>query len=176
MTPSSICCADLSHMEQAGNTVRVMFFDFSSAFNTIQTALLRRKLKRVDEQLTVWTIDHLNNRPHYVRLHDCVSDVVVCSTGALQGTVLPPFLFSLYTSDFGCNLDHCHISSQIIPPSSNAIIYFISWSETNALRSTLTSWRRWLWKSLPTTSVSIQGKDIKTVDFRWTPRSTWVST
>ncbi|XP_013883677.1 RNA-directed DNA polymerase from mobile element jockey, partial [Austrofundulus limnaeus] len=31
----------LSHLEQGGNTVRVMFFDFSSAFNTIQHALLR---------------------------------------------------------------------------------------------------------------------------------------
>ena len=46
-----------------------------------------------------WTIDYLTNRPQYVRLHDCVSEVVVCSTGAPQGTVLSPFLFSLYTSD-----------------------------------------------------------------------------
>ncbi|KAK3565819.1 hypothetical protein QTP86_015560, partial [Hemibagrus guttatus] len=35
----------LSHLEKAGSTVRVMFFYFSSAFNTIQPALLRDKLE-----------------------------------------------------------------------------------------------------------------------------------
>ena len=61
-----------------GSIVRVMFFDFSSAFNTIQLALLRGKLERagVDYHLAAWTIDYLTNRPQYVRLRDCVSDVV----------------------------------------------------------------------------------------------------
>ncbi|KAF7649770.1 hypothetical protein LDENG_00136660 [Lucifuga dentata] len=74
-----------------------MFFDFSSAFNTIQPLLLRGKLEGagVDCHLTAWTIDYLTNRPQYVRLHNCVSDVVVCSMGAPQGTVLSPFLFTL---------------------------------------------------------------------------------
>ncbi|KAI3371819.1 hypothetical protein L3Q82_024371 [Scortum barcoo] len=31
----------LTHLEKAGSTVRIMFFDFSSAFNTIQPRLLR---------------------------------------------------------------------------------------------------------------------------------------
>ena len=90
----------LPHLEQAGSTVRVMFFDFSSALNTIQPALLREKLAGagVDEQLTAWTIDYLTNRPQYVRLHDCISEVV-----------LPHFGFSLYTSDFRFNSDHCQI-------------------------------------------------------------------
>uniref|UniRef100_A0AAV2JCD4 Rab GTPase-binding effector protein 1 n=1 Tax=Knipowitschia caucasica TaxID=637954 RepID=A0AAV2JCD4_KNICA len=42
----------LSHLEPAGSAVRVMFFDFSSAFNT----------------LTAWTINYLSERPQYVRL------------------------------------------------------------------------------------------------------------
>ncbi|KAI3375638.1 hypothetical protein L3Q82_003955 [Scortum barcoo] len=48
-------------------------------------------------------------RPQFVRLQDCVSDVVVCSTGAPQGTVLSPFLFTLYTSDFTYSTDSCHL-------------------------------------------------------------------
>ncbi len=33
----------LSHLETLGNTVRIKFFDFSSAFNTIQPVLLKNK-------------------------------------------------------------------------------------------------------------------------------------
>ncbi|KAI3363759.1 hypothetical protein L3Q82_001375 [Scortum barcoo] len=36
----------LSHLEDAGNTVRITFFDFSSAFNMIHPSLLRVKLER----------------------------------------------------------------------------------------------------------------------------------
>ncbi|KAI3364677.1 hypothetical protein L3Q82_011448 [Scortum barcoo] len=35
----------LTHLEKAGSTVRIMFFDFSSAFNTIQPRLLGDKLQ-----------------------------------------------------------------------------------------------------------------------------------
>ncbi|XP_026035054.1 zinc finger protein 2 homolog [Astatotilapia calliptera] len=139
----------LSHLEQAGSTVRIVFFDFSSAFNTIQPALLRGKLEGagVGKQLTAWTIDYLTNRPQYVRLHDCVSEVVICSTGAPQGTVLSPFLFSLYTSDFCYNSDDCHIQkfsddTAIIGCVSDGnnqeyrgvISDFVGWCETNVLQ------------------------------------------
>ncbi|TWW75382.1 putative RNA-directed DNA polymerase from transposon BS [Takifugu flavidus] len=101
----------LSHLEGTRSTVRVMFFDFSSTFNTIQPSLLRGKLEGVgvDCHLAAWKTDYLTNRPQYVRLRDCESDVVVCSTGAPQGTVLSPFLFTLYTYDFSYNSDSCHL-------------------------------------------------------------------
>ncbi|KAI3351323.1 hypothetical protein L3Q82_005869 [Scortum barcoo] len=70
------------------------------AFNTIHPSLLRVKLERAgaSDQLAAWVTNYLTDRPQFVRLQDCVSDVVVCSTGAPQGTVLSPFLFTLYTS------------------------------------------------------------------------------
>ncbi|KAF7657813.1 hypothetical protein LDENG_00022000 [Lucifuga dentata] len=57
----------LPRLEPVGSTVGVMFFDFSSAFNTIQPSLLRGKLEgaEVDCHLTAWIIDYLTNRPHY---------------------------------------------------------------------------------------------------------------
>ncbi|KAI3352481.1 hypothetical protein L3Q82_005435 [Scortum barcoo] len=39
----------LTHLEKAGSTVRIMFFDFSSAFNTIQPRLLGDKLQLAGE-------------------------------------------------------------------------------------------------------------------------------
>lgn len=101
----------LSHLEKAGSTVRIMFFDFSSAFNTIQPNLLRDKLQNagVDHHLTAWIIDYLTNRPQFVRVQSCESDRLLCSTGAPQGTVLAPFLFILYTSDFRHATPNCHL-------------------------------------------------------------------
>ncbi|KAI3353947.1 hypothetical protein L3Q82_005146 [Scortum barcoo] len=55
----------LTHLEKAGSTVRIMFFDFSSAFNTIQPRLLGDKLQLagVDHHLTSWILDYLTHRP-----------------------------------------------------------------------------------------------------------------
>ena len=55
----------LSHLEKPGSTVRIMFFDFSSAFNTIQPALLGDKLELagVNQHLTSCILDYLTNRP-----------------------------------------------------------------------------------------------------------------
>ncbi|TWW53905.1 hypothetical protein D4764_0186440 [Takifugu flavidus] len=39
----------LTHLEKAGSTVRIMFFDFSSAFNTIQPRLLGDKLQKFSD-------------------------------------------------------------------------------------------------------------------------------
>ncbi|KAI4896395.1 hypothetical protein NFI96_003160 [Prochilodus magdalenae] len=56
----------LSHLENAGSTVRIMFFDFSSAVSTIQPMLLKDKLEctALDHHLTTWIVDYLTNRPH----------------------------------------------------------------------------------------------------------------
>lgn len=53
--------------------------------------------------------NYLTNKPEYVRLKDCTLEVLVCSTWALPWTVLSPFLFSLYTTDFRHNSEQCHL-------------------------------------------------------------------
>ncbi|KAI4873665.1 hypothetical protein NFI96_032777, partial [Prochilodus magdalenae] len=72
---------------------------------------LRDKLARmqVDPHLVSWITDYLTGRPQYVRLKDCTSETVVSSTGAPQGTVLFPLLFTLYTSDFRYNSETGHM-------------------------------------------------------------------
>lgn len=99
-------------MEKSGSTVRIMFFfAFSGTFNTIQPAFQKDKLEHtgVDPPFTSGIADYLTDRPQYVRTRGCVSDMAVCSTGAPQGTVLAPFLFTLDTADFSDCSPSCHV-------------------------------------------------------------------
>ncbi|KAJ8010041.1 hypothetical protein DPEC_G00070860 [Dallia pectoralis] len=99
------------HLEGAGSMVRIMFFDFSSAFNTIRPILLARKLSvmQMDLDIVAWITDYLTDRPQFVRLQSSLSDVADSNTGSPQGTVLSPCLFTLYTSDFRYNSGTCHL-------------------------------------------------------------------
>ncbi|KAJ7997158.1 hypothetical protein DPEC_G00226050 [Dallia pectoralis] len=58
------------HSEKAGSMVKIMFFDFSSAFNTVRPLLLARKLSvmQVDQDIVAWITDYLTDRPQFVRL------------------------------------------------------------------------------------------------------------
>ncbi|KAK3515897.1 hypothetical protein QTP86_020857 [Hemibagrus guttatus] len=96
----------LQHLDSPGSYARILFVDFSSAFNTIIPALLRDKLFQlnVPDSMCSWITDFLTDRRQFVRLGTHVSDLQHISTGSPQGCVLSPLLFSLYTN--GCTSDH----------------------------------------------------------------------
>ena len=102
---------------------------------------------QVDHGLVAWITDYLTSRPQYVRLQGSLSDVLVSSTDAHQGTVLSPFLFTLCTSDFRFNSSTCHVrkfsdDSSIISCiiDDNEAEYrslvesFVWWCDTNHLQ------------------------------------------
>ncbi|KAI3369417.1 hypothetical protein L3Q82_007641 [Scortum barcoo] len=74
------------HLDGGGGTVRITFFDFSSAFNTIQPLLPGEKLRvmGVDDTMISWITDYLTGRPQFVRLGSVLSDVV-SDTGSSAG-------------------------------------------------------------------------------------------
>ncbi len=70
-----------SSVDRPNTTVRIMFFDFSSAFYTIQPSLLKAKLEnmQVEAPLVTWIGDYLTGRPQFVRLQNCMSDLSATS-------------------------------------------------------------------------------------------------
>ncbi|KAI3368145.1 hypothetical protein L3Q82_007808 [Scortum barcoo] len=57
----------LTHLEKAGSTVRIMFFDFSSAFQHHPAQAAGDKLQQlagVDHHLTSWILDYLTLTGH----------------------------------------------------------------------------------------------------------------
>lgn len=100
------------HLELRDSSVRLLFVDFSSAFNTLQPHILATKLSshfHLEDQLILWILDFLTNRTQKVRVNNTVSDLRSTSTGSPQGCVLSPLLFILYTDDCRATQPNCHL-------------------------------------------------------------------
>ncbi len=118
------------------------FVDYSSAFNTIVPATLVAKLQTLglNRSLCSWILDFLTGRSQVVRMGNNTSSPLTLSTGAPQGCVLSPLLYSLYTHD--CTTTH---SSNVIVKFADdtTVIGLITDNDETAYReevSTLTKW------------------------------------
>ncbi|XP_073426005.1 uncharacterized protein [Dendrobates tinctorius] len=91
----------LDHTDERHSYVRILFMDFSSAFNTIDPNLLHKKMVAlgVPLNLCLWIYNFLTARIQSVKVGPFTSDALVTNIGAPQGCVLSPLLFSLYTND-----------------------------------------------------------------------------
>ncbi len=91
----------LQHLDKPGNYTRILFVDFSSAFNTIIPDLLSDKLTQLSVPTSIcqWITSFLTDRQQLVRLGKLTSRTLTISNGDPQGCVLSPLLFSLYTND-----------------------------------------------------------------------------
>ena len=120
----------LQHLEYPGTYARLLFLDFSSAFNTIIPHKLFDNLLRLDVHPSVcyWILDFLLNRRQVVKVGNVYSGSRVLNTGAPQGCVLSPLLFTLFTND-------C-----VLADPSVLVVKFGGWSHHRWGRARL-SWR-----------------------------------
>ena len=99
---SNLLHTTLSHLDEGkGNYVRMLFIDYSSAFNTIIPLTLVSKMKSLglDNSLCNWILSFLTNRTQAVRIGGMTSTPLTISTGAPQGCVLSSLLYNIYTHD-----------------------------------------------------------------------------
>ena len=93
------------HLDKQRKFCRILFVDFSSAFNTINPSILIDRLKSmgINSHLIAWIFDFLTNRTQYVKFQNIVSNIIVTNTGSPQGCVLSPVLFTIYTNECQIN-------------------------------------------------------------------------
>ena len=142
----------LSHVDKASksskkNFVKILYVDFSSAFNTIQPHIMMQKLinMNVNPKLILWINEFLTDRPQYVKLLEAKSGTLITNTGAPQGCVLSPLLFTIYTSDCKCDDDRCRLfkyaddTALIAKCTNEDVVYrenvkmFTEWCKNNYL-------------------------------------------
>ncbi|KAK1786349.1 hypothetical protein P4O66_018038, partial [Electrophorus voltai] len=101
----------LTHLDKKGTYIRMLFIDFSSAFNTIvpQHLIGKLSLLGLNTSLCNWMLDFLTGRPQFVWIGSSTSNTTTLSTSAPQGSVLSPLLFTLLTHDCAAMHSSNHI-------------------------------------------------------------------
>ena len=86
---------------QSGKEARIVQIDFSAAFDVVNHLGILYKLCYVGIVGFVLSIltQFPSNRSHHVMVDGCWSKLVNVVSGVLQGSVLDPLLFLLYTSE-----------------------------------------------------------------------------
>ena len=79
----------------------LILLDLSKAFDSINHAILLRKLRCVgaSDKTVKWFQSYLSGRTQRVRIGSSVSKALPITHGIPQGAILSPLLFSLYTND-----------------------------------------------------------------------------
>ncbi len=118
---SHILHSSLTHIDSSnGNYARLLFIDYSSAFNTIVPTKLTNKLTGLglNTSLCDWIQDFLTGRPQVVKVGQFTSNSITLNVGAPQGCVLSPLLYSLYTHDCVSS----HRSTSIIKFADDTVV------------------------------------------------------
>ncbi|KAI5611082.1 gastrula zinc finger protein XlCGF28.1-like [Silurus asotus] len=134
-----------------------------SAFNTIipQHLIEKLNLLGLNTSLCNWILDFLTGRPQAVRIGNSISSTTTLSTGAPQGCVLSPLLFTLLTHDCAPT----HSSNHIIKfADDTTVVGLISRNDESAYREEVQ--RLTAWCGANNLSLNVDKTKEMVVDFR----------
>ena len=144
----------------------MLFIDFSSAFNTIVPSKLIIKLETLglDPALSNWVLGFLMGRPQVGNVGNNISTSLIVNTGAPQGCVLSPLLYSLFTHHYIA----MHASNSFIKfADDTSVVGLISYNDEPAYREEVRALGVWCQENNLTLNVNKTKEMI--VDFRRPP-------
>ena len=97
---------NIMHMSDSNSSVKMVYLDFSKAFDKVDHGILSLKLRAVGitGNIGIWLFHLLTDRSHFVRLPGGISEDHTVLSGVPQGTVLGPLLFLIIISDIDKDL------------------------------------------------------------------------
>jgi hypothetical protein len=94
----------LSHLDKRNTYVRMLFIDYSSAFNTTVPSKLitKRRILGLNTSLCNWILDFLTGYPQVVRVGSNTSAMLTLNTGTLKTLSRPTLLAQCFSLNSSC--------------------------------------------------------------------------
>ena len=121
-----------------GLKIGISVFDYSAAFDTVEPAVLNRKLAWASGKARKLLTDYMNAGTQRVKWNGALSEVNAVLYGVRQGSVLGPLLFVLLTGDLPRNVfnsvtPESQMSMSLYADDTSTLVATRAWEDTEQI-------------------------------------------
>jgi hypothetical protein len=138
---------DVYHTADNGSRTMLLQLDLSSAFDTLDTITLLRRLRftfGISGPALNWVSSYLVRRCQSVRVGEMQSPIISCEYGVPQGSVLGPLLFTLYVSPVATVINSFDISQMQYADDTQLYVGLKDTKSTSSLQNCFRAVQHWL--------------------------------